>query len=126
MSELRKEVVKQGSDRIKTDEEQAREKREQLEELEKQRLQRQYGVEVGDLNGTNWDALEEGTEKKAEVAKETNQQKYKKNGLKKLRDEYSDVGFLIDVPDSFEEFVGLMKKKTPKQQLVVIQRIRTT
>lgn len=118
---LKKDTLFEGAERTKTDEERAKEERDALEKMEQGRQQRQDNVEVGDLDITNWDEIEEQTQ--AQTRETASLPKVK---VGEVRDALpmEDISFLLEVPEDLEEFRSLMAEKTVKEQLEIIQRIR--
>jgi len=118
---LQKETLFEGVERSKTDEERAKEEREALEKKEQERQGRQNNIEVGDLDITNWDEIEEKAQ--AEMKEIAPLPKVK---IGEVRDALSmeDIPFVLEVPEDLEEFRSMMAEKTVSEQLEIIQRIR--
>jgi len=82
-------------------------------------------VEVGDLDITNWDEIEEKAQ--ADMKEETvSLPKVKVGEARESAVPMSHIPFVLEVPEDLEEFRALMVEKTVEQQLEIIQRIRKT
>jgi len=117
---FKKETLHQGSKRVKTVEEKS----------EKERQERQISSGSGDLDITNCDEFEE---KQSELKKSNKDLEFSENLIegeiakpKKSTSQkpMEKIPFVLDIPDTLEDFQELVLDRPTKDQLEIIQRIR--